>query len=152
MKPETVELLVIASGAAFTILLSAALMYARRAALSLAKLASVELRDEQLRQLDAYVAKAVAYVEEQAHKYLRGMVKQAPSTGQEKQELAARIARELAPDGLKHFSDKAVAVVIDAAVQDRRVSLTPIAHLSVPPPSLPPMPALPTPMPPRRSP
>lgn len=154
MTLTIVEILLVALGAGVAVLTPLAVFYARRTALALAKLADVKVSDDQLQQLERYVTTAIAYVEERTHKYLRGLVEDAPKTGVEKQAMAVQVARELAPDGLKQFSDKAVAVVVDAKVQDRRVSI-PMGHLSIPPPgvmtsSFPPAPALPTPPPPAR--
>lgn len=134
MSQETIEVILLVLGAVFTALSAVGIAYARRAALAVAKATDHKLTEEQLAQLDRYVSTAIAYVEERVHKYLRGLVADAPKTGPEKQALAVQVARELAPDSLQQFSDKTLAVVVDARVQDRRVSI-PTPSFSLPPPS-----------------
>jgi hypothetical protein len=152
MSEQTIEVLLLALGGVFTALSAVGIAYARRAALAVAKATDAKLTEEQLAQLERYVSTAIAYVEERVHKYLRGLVQDAPKSGAEKQQLAVQVARELAPDNLQKFSDKAIAVVVDAKVQDRRVSI-PVPHLSIPPPSSYPPPATaPLIPPPRRTP
>lgn len=140
MTEQTIELVLVVLGAVFTALSAVAVAYTRRAALAIAKATDSKLTDEQLVRLERYVAMAIAYVEERVHKYLRGLVPDAPKSGREKQALAVQVARELAPDDLRKYSDKELAVVVDAAVQTRRASL-PGAHFSLPPPSSFPPPA-----------
>ena len=141
MKVEHVELVILASDAFFGVLSFAALLYARKAAQALARVAGVQVSDEELKHLEQYVRIAIAYVEERAHKYFRGMADDAPQTAAEKQSEAVKVARELAPDGLQRYSDEKVAIVVDAKVQEMRAAQPPLAVTSVAsilPPPLPP--------------
>lgn len=114
-------------------------LYARKAAQGLAGLRDVTLTDEQLRQLDTWVTYAISFVEEQVRRRAKGLAASAlVQTPEEKRQLAVKVARELAPDDLKGFSDKTLEMVIDAKVQDRRVSLAPTGPATTP--SLPPIP------------
>jgi hypothetical protein len=128
--------------AAFTAVIAVAspflVMYARRGAQAAAKLADVTLTDEQLKQLDVWVTYAISFVEEQVRKRAKGLAATAMATTPvEKRELAIKVARELAPDDLRQFTDRALEMVIDAKVQDRRVSVAPaaLARPSLPPPA-----------------
>ena len=151
MNPETVQVLLLATGGLFAAVAVGATIYARRIALRLGKAAGVQVSDEQLKELERVVNLAVSFVEERVHRYLKGLVKEAPVTAEQKQAAAVQVARSIAPEALKAFSDEALKIVVDAKVQDRRVSLA-SASLVPPPPSFPPpAPALPTPAPPRRS-
>jgi hypothetical protein len=128
-------------------------LYAQRIAKKAAELTKYPLTEEQLKQLDRLVPMAVAYVDERVHKFLRGLVKEAPKTSDEKQALALRVLRTSAPDGFDKLPDATLKIAVDAAVHDRRVSI-PSAALSFPPPpsSYPPPTLPPVIAPPKRAP
>lgn len=114
-------------------------IYARKAAQGIAGLRDVTLTDEQLRQVDHWVSLAIAFVDEQVRKFAKGTIATAPQTAEEKRQLAVKVARDLAPDDLRQFTDAKLEMVVDAKVQDRRVSLLPAPSARVP--SLPPLPS-----------
>ena len=129
------------------------ILYARRIALKAAELTRYPITEDQLKQLDRFVPMVVAYIDELVSKALKGLVKEAPKTSNEKQALALKLLREQAPSHLDRLPDETLKIAVDAAVHDRRVSI-PSAPYSFPPPvsSYPP-PALPPVIaPPRRAP
>lgn len=133
---ENVGLLLILSGAVFSVLLTIALVYARKAAQALAKVANIQLTEAQLKSLEGYVTLAIGAVQEQSDKYLKGLVADAPQTSTQKQAEALKVARSIAPDSLQAFSDDAIKLVVDAKVQERRLSIPPsTTTISFPPPA-----------------
>lgn len=153
MNLTTVELILAAWTGMLAVATPILVLYARRGAKKVGEITGRPITDDQLKELERLVPMAVAYVDELVHKFMRGFVKAAPKTGEEKQQLAVKVVRELAPSGLDKLPDETIKIALDAAVHDRRVSI-PSATLSFPPPlsSYPPPPTAPIIPPPKVTP
>lgn len=132
------EIVLVVLGSVVTLVTPVVALYVRRGALAIARVADVQLTDEQLKQLDGYVAIAIRYVEELVRKRARGLVAEAPQTPEAKRELAIQVARDLAPDDLATFTDGKIAMVVDAQVGALRASQP--ASISLRAGSIPPLP------------
>jgi hypothetical protein len=111
MSTELVEGLIALTSAILVVGVPFLIAFGKRIATKLNALAGTKIVDEP--DVEPLVRKSVAYAEEQASKYLRGLAEQGPRSGAEKREVAKHAARIL---GVK-ASDEQLEVMIDAEVQ-----------------------------------
>jgi hypothetical protein len=147
LTQDDVPTILIAIAAVGSLLAAAGLWLVRKLVRQVETRFSVKLPAEFVASIEKYPAMAAALVEEQARKWVQGLVKDAPKTGPEKLAAAVSYARELAPDGLQTYSDKQIELAVEASLPELRAKVS-----AAPPPQpgaksmppLPPPPAMPS--------
>jgi len=166
MEPVTPEqtdpiltLVLIAISAIFSLLTAGALWLKKKGLEQTERATGIKASDGASKTIDQIITTVIAYAEEQARKYARGLSTSAPATGADKLQVAKSAARSIAPAGiLESVSEEQLEILIEAKLQSLRPSMSPPSLPPVPRSSLPPPPSipsgftLPTPVPPRRNP
>lgn len=83
-------------------------------------------------ELERIAYAGMKYANEQTDKFIKGLIKEGPQTGEEKKKVAVQAMLELAAPELKLTEAKA-EILVEAAVQQERASIRPPASTSVRP-------------------
>jgi hypothetical protein len=116
---ETVNMLLVASTTLFAVATPVAVYYLHRLAKAAAKIGNFELTESAVKQIESVATLAMNYAQEQAHKFLKGLVADGPVSPEEKKAVAIAAMRRLAPAGLV-ITDAQADVAIEAVVQKQR--------------------------------
>jgi hypothetical protein len=151
LNQEDLPTILIAIAAVGSLLAAAGLWLAKKLVRTVETKLDVKLPAELVASLEKFSRMGAALVEEQLRKFAVGLIKDAPKTPPDKLAAAVSYARELAPDGLQKFTDKQVALAVEASLPElrARVSAAPapeVGSKSLPPLSVPRPPRVPSDM------
>ena len=145
MTLETVTILLAATNGAFLVGTPILLYLVNRGTFAAAKIANLTPSQDQLKAIEQMAYLVINFAQEQTTKFLKGLVKEGPMTGEQKLEVAVGAMQTLAKQANIVLSDETAKIAIEATLQASRGAVpSPFPSLlpsSAPPPSLAPLPS-----------